>query len=63
MRAENCQFLFRPYGRYNTFDEECLREPRPYVPQGHEGVYKFMDTGDIDKVALLNFVWVRRREG
>jgi len=52
MRAENCQFLFRPYGRYDALDEECLHEPRPYAPQGHEQIYKFMNTGDIDKVLV-----------
>jgi hypothetical protein len=52
VRAEDCKFLFRPYGRYNAFDEECLREPRLYASQGDEQIYKFMDAGDIDRVLV-----------
>ncbi len=52
VRTENCQFFFRQQGRHNGFDDECLYEPRPYVPQGDEQSYKFLDTADIDKVLV-----------
>jgi hypothetical protein len=50
VRTENCQFLFRRHGRHNGCDDECLFEPRRYVPEGDEQFYKFLDTTDIDKV-------------
>jgi hypothetical protein len=52
VRTENCQFFFHQQGRHNGFDDECLHEPRPYVPQGEEQSYKFLDTTDIDKVLI-----------
>jgi hypothetical protein len=52
VRTENCQFFFRQQGRHNGFDDECLHEPRPYVPQGDEQFYKFLDTADIDRVLV-----------
>jgi hypothetical protein len=45
--AEDCQFSYQQNERFNGFDEECLRGPTPYSPRGY---YKFLDTGDIDKV-------------
>jgi hypothetical protein len=45
--AENCQFLYQHDDRFNGFDEECLRSPAPPSPRGF---YKFLDTGDIEKV-------------
>jgi hypothetical protein len=62
VRTENCQCLFRQQGRHNGCDDECLREPRHYVPQGDEQFYKFLDTADIDKVLVNNTIKVSSLE-
>jgi hypothetical protein len=50
VKPKSCQFLFRRHGRHNGCDDECLYEPRRYVPEGDERFYKFLGTMDIDKV-------------
>ena len=45
--AENCQFLYQQDGRFNGFDEECLRSPAKHSPRG---CYKFLDSRDIERV-------------
>jgi hypothetical protein len=49
VRTETCQFSFAQQGRHNGSDEQCLREPGPYF-RGE--CYKFLNTGDIDKVIV-----------
>jgi hypothetical protein len=46
---DKCRFSFQRHARYNGMDDECLYEPND---TGIRKYYKFLDSGDIEKIII-----------